>query len=577
MANKNPKPKKTTEQFVADATAKHGDRYDYSCVKYAGNRIKVEIICREHGPFWQDPLNHINGSGCPACKRCKRTTLDDFLSRSRDAHGDRYDYSLVDYKTVDDKVRIICPEHGEFEQVAFDHMKGRGCNQCGIEKWKNSKRHTAEQFIADAVAFHGNRYDYSRVVYNNVSTKVEIVCKEHGPFWQIPFDHKTRYGCPACSGLAPISREEFIARAVTVHGDRYDYSECEYTAYSEPASIACRVHGEFWQAPKSHALGAGCPKCAREQTSSKAETEIADWLQKAGVSIIRNDRDALDGMELDIYIPSHQVGIEYNGSYWHNDEAMQHPRIHEVKAKRAAGKGIRIVTVWDFDWETKRELVQRHILHTIGANTGQKTHARKCAVDTVSFDRARDFYEANHIQGAPWRAMEHLGLFFGGELVACMSFGQGNSRRGKTGDDEWELARFATSGIVRGGASRLFSEFIRRHDPKAIWSFSDRQHFSGGLYPALGFAKDGEVPADYRVVHQGRGKVWHKSAWKRQNIPARLVELGIAEQYDPETDQRTEREMQALARTVRIMDAGKVRWKWAKENAPEGALLVAAE
>ncbi|MNN19987.1 hypothetical protein D3C81_1332460 [compost metagenome] len=128
--------------------------------------------------------------------------------------------------------------------------------------------------------------------------------------------------------------------------------------------------------------------------------------------------------------------------------------------------------------------------------------------------------------------------------------------------------RFATAGIVRGGASKLFAAFVTEHQPEAVWSFSDRQHFGGGLYPTLGFQLDGEVQADYRVAHVNKGLVWHKSAWKRRNIPARLAELGIAEPYDPDTDPRTERDMQELARTVRIMDAGKIRWKWEKNGAP---------
>jgi len=145
-----------------------------------------------------------------------------------------------------------------------------------------------------------------------------------------------------------------------------------------------------------------------------------------------------------------------------------------------------------------------------------------------------------------------------------------------TGNTEWELARFATDRIVRGGAGKLFSLFIKEYAPQTVWSFSDRQHFSGGVYPALGFKEDGRLAADYRVLHEGSGRIWHKSAWQRKHIPARLAELGIDEPFDPATDVRTEREMQKIARVLRVMDAGKIRWKWTpaglNPGAPEGKL-----
>jgi hypothetical protein len=113
----------------------------------------------------------------------------------------------------------------------------------------------------------------------------------------------------------------------------------------------------------------------------------------------------------------------------------------------------------------------------------------------------------------------------------------------------------------------LFAAFRREHHPLVIWSFSDRQHFSGGLYERLGFQLNGRLPADYRLIHQPPlGRMWHKAAWQRRHIPARLAELGIDEPFDPATDPRSERQMQDLAKVHRIMDAGKIRWKWTAPN-----------
>lgn len=555
------KAKLTKEEFIEKAKAVHGDRYDYSRVDYLNNSTPVEVICHEHGPFFPKPINHIgNKSGCPACSGCKRTTLDDFITRARAVHGNKYDYSMVEYRDVDAQVTIICPEHGEFRQVAYDHTKGHGCKVCGVAKCASSRRLGTAEFVRRAVAFHGDRYDYSKSKYTHIKGKVEIICKEHGPFWQMADGHTIKHGCPRCVGLAPVSREQFIELAIAVHGDEYDYSGTEYESFISKASIACKVHGVFWQVAKTHASGHGCPKCAREATTSAGENEVSEWLKSVGFGIVRNDREVLDGFEIDIYIPSRKVGIEFNSAYWHHDGRLVHPRIHETKASRADKCGVGLVTVWDFDWMNKRELVQAMLLHRLGVGCGEKTNARDCAVLPVDSRVASSFYDRTHIQGAAWRSIANHGLFLGDRMVACMSFSKGSSRRGKTGSDEWELTRYSTDGVVRGGAGKLLAEFIREHSPHAVWSFSDRQHFNGGMYRMLGFKEDGKVSADYRVMHQPSGRVWHKSAWQRRHISARLADLGIDDAFDPETDERTEREMQESAGCIRIMDSGKTRW-----------------
>lgn len=558
------KARGTTESFIAKARAKHGDRYDYSKVDYKTNRTKVCIICPDHGEFWQAPANHINlGAGCPTCAGCKRLTLDEFIRRSRQAHGDQYDYSMTVFTNVDTKVKIICPKHGPFEQIAYDHMKGHGCSKCGAEKCADSCRHDSKKFIVRARERFGQIFDYSKVDYINSETKVEIICPAHGPFLQRPYEHLTGTGCPLCSSVAPVSRDEFISRAMVVHSDIYDYTQTNYSAMHRKCKIICKKHGEFLTLPKDHlAKSSGCPRCARENAAGKDEKELANWIESFGLRVIRNDREVLNGLEIDIYLPDLMIGIECHGAYWHQDNKLVHPRSHETKSLLAKSKGIRLLTVWDFDWNKNRKLVQSHIMHQLRINQANKINARNCTIITIDSKAASVFYAQTHIQGAAWRAIANYALLFKGNIVACMSFSQGSSRRGKSGQDEWELLRFSTDGIVRGGASRLFSAFVRNYRPEIVWSFSDRQHFDGNLYPKLGFQEDGQVAADYRVYHQGKDKIWHKSAWQRRHIPTRLAELGITDHFDPETDPRTEREMQALARCIRIMDSGKIRWKW---------------
>lgn len=122
--------KKTTEEFIKEAKILYGDKYDYSKVEYFGNKQKVCIICPKHGEFWQTPNSHLRGRGCPKCGGTAKSNTREFIKRAESVHGNKYNYSLVDYKTSKRKVKIICPEHGVFEQTPDMHLKGRGCPKC---------------------------------------------------------------------------------------------------------------------------------------------------------------------------------------------------------------------------------------------------------------------------------------------------------------------------------------------------------------------------------------------------------------------------------------------------------------
>ena len=118
----------------------------------------------------------------------------DFIEKAKQVHGDRYDYSKVEYKGCKEKVCIICPVHGEFLQVARIHLMGCGCKKCHL----SNETKTTEQFIAEAKKVHGDKYDYSKVEYLNSHTKICIICKKHGEFWQMPYEHLNGKGCKIC-------------------------------------------------------------------------------------------------------------------------------------------------------------------------------------------------------------------------------------------------------------------------------------------------------------------------------------------------------------------------------------------
>ena len=251
----------TTEEFIQKARTIHGDRYDYSKVKYVNNSTNIIIICRKHGEFEQTPTNHYHRKGCPKCVeenrgQSQRLTQETFLNRAKEKHGDRYDYSKAIYINSHEKVTIICRKHGDFNQKPQNHLRGDGCPRCN-----GGVQYTKDDFIQKAIKKHGDKYDYSLVEYVNTITPVKIICREHGEFIQAPNKHLQYYGCQKCSKHF-MDTEYFIEKAREKYGDKYDYSKVIYVNNYTPLIIICREHGEFKQASRHHLKGCGCPKCS---------------------------------------------------------------------------------------------------------------------------------------------------------------------------------------------------------------------------------------------------------------------------------------------------------------------------
>lgn len=257
----------TTEEFITKARAVHGDKYGYSKTIYKNNHTKIIIVCPKHGDFEQTPNDHLNGRGCAECanktrREKQRHITEDFVKQAKKIHGDKYDYSLVKYKSSKRKVIIICPEHGPFEQAANNHLMGQGCRKCGKDKVADTKRKNIEEFITKARAVHGDKYDYSKIEYKNSYTKVVIICPIHGEFEQAPGCHLRDHGCPLC-GHNMYTTESFIAKAKQVHGDKYDYSLVDYKGSFTKVKIICPEHGVFEKRPDGHINQKyGCPACS---------------------------------------------------------------------------------------------------------------------------------------------------------------------------------------------------------------------------------------------------------------------------------------------------------------------------
>jgi hypothetical protein len=254
-----------TELFIEKAKKIHGDNYDYSKTEYKKAAEKVIIICKIHGEFLITPNSHIHGTGCGICGGKYQSNTCEFIEKAKKIHGDKYDYSKIEYKKAKEKVIIICKTHGDFIQTPSDHLHNYGCRICGFEKMGNLKSNTTE-FIEKAKQIHGDTYDYSKTDYKKAIEKVIIICKTHGEFLLTPNKHLNGRVCQLCSKncfLSKVSdsKEDFLNKSKEIHGDKYDYSIVEYKNNNTPITILCKTHGEFSQLPSVHKTGSGCQKC----------------------------------------------------------------------------------------------------------------------------------------------------------------------------------------------------------------------------------------------------------------------------------------------------------------------------
>ena len=257
--NRIPSNKSNTIQFIFNSNNIHGYKYDYSKVEYINSNNKVIIICNKHGEFLQSPFNHLNGSGFNICGKIlqnnkTKLTHEEFIQRSIEKHGYRYDYSKVEYINSKTNVRIICREHGEFlQKPCFHYRNGHGCNICG-----GSNKSTTKEFIKKAIIVHNDKYDYSNVQYVNAINYIIIICRKHGDFLQTPNNHLRGKGCPRCvsnkysskqiSWLNFISIYYGIEIQHALNGEEFLIKNTRYLAdgYCKETNTIYEFHGDLW-------------------------------------------------------------------------------------------------------------------------------------------------------------------------------------------------------------------------------------------------------------------------------------------------------------------------------------------
>lgn len=537
----------TTEQFVLASQKIHNNKFDYSKTVLVKRTAKVTITCPEHGDFEQLAIGHLEGrNGCGDCSGQKRITRDGFIERSEKEHGKgAYDYSKVSNEfpqAIHTKVELQCLRHGEwFIQSANSHLKGkRGCNKCYLAK------RTLQDVIERAdLMFPDKKFDYSKLDLSKKGTeKVLIGCTidDHGFFEQTLNGHWTgKEGCPICDRKNRLtSTEDFVRRVKEIHGDTYDYGHLNLVnGQRDDIELTCQSHGAFTISPWYHLQGYACPRCVKWGQSA-GEEALAEFIEGLGFEIVRRDRKILRGKEIDVFVPSLNIGFEFNGVYWHTEKYVGKD-LHRIKADRAEEAGIRLVQIWEDDWFNRSAQVLSHVRHVLGKNDEGRVFARKCSVREITTTDALDFLNAYHIQGFV-SSSHYVGLFHDNVLVAVGSFL-------KSGED-FVLSRYATSVPVVGGHGKLVSFFERGHEFRNLITFADRCFSDGGLYEKTGWVRDSMLKPDYSYLVGLERK--HKFGYRLKRFredPDLLFREGLSE-----------RELADLNGLERIWDAGKIRY-----------------
>lgn len=372
------------------------------------------------------------------------------------------------------------------------------------------------------------------------------LCRECGREWEAVIKNRTvrNTGCPSCRG-----RLRGIAKSGTIQDPqlRAEWSPKNehgidfYSTQSNYKAVWVCSEGHEWEAKLDDRVGkqSGCKRCTGAGTSV-AEEQLFEYVSSLCADARMHDRTVAAGFEFDISVPSQRIVIEHNGYYWHSDRYKDR-QYHARKLKAAHEAGWRLLYIWEGD---DPEIVREMVAHKLGHSQKPRLGARKLTVAPVSKDESQHFLDKHHIQGAVPGSVR-LGLYHADTLVALMVF------RRRSEEGVYELARYATDGIISGGFTKLLKAFQRGYSPVRIVSFSDNGVSDGGVYEQAGFVATAELPPDYSYWTNGRK--YHKFNY-RKNRFRRDASLKYEEGL-------TERELADLNNLYRVYDAGKTRWE----------------
>lgn len=403
------------------------------------------------------------------CRRCNKETR---------RQGSQYKKTLnVDYKKIPiDKDDLFLCMVCYNEKNMIKKYGVKNVFQLKDIKEKNNKKYKEKRLI---------KYGYD---LNNTDS-INFKCEKCGvEISKTFYRYKKNKLCRSCSSVSKNEDEkinlliERLKEDITPLFSKEEYSGVRKKGVNILYRFKCNKCGDEFT-DHFHSNIPHCKKCMNYGFSIK-EKEIASFLVSKNIEISENNTTEISPKEIDIYVPSKKLGIEFNGLIWHSSKFGKNKFYHLDKTKLANSAGIALIHIFEDEWDNKKEIV-KSILLTKFNKFETIYQARKTIIKKVSLNEEKDFLEKNHIQGYAISSVCY-GAFYNNELISLMSFVK--SRFNKK--YEWELLRFAnkTNTTTIGGPSKLFKTFIREYNPNNIISYCDLRYFTGTLYEKIGMS-----------------------------------------------------------------------------------------
>lgn len=508
-------------------------------------------VCRDCGTKWSAaPFTRWNGlHGCPKCTAEDKAKKDEATQKIRE-EKQRIKDEMKQLKNLKFRLRKA---HTQIKK----ELKRRNNAQAAerrrlqrLEDTKSSLLHVHPGIAAELVGV-----DPSTVSAHS-GIKQQWRGSKCGHEWEATTGDRVDKGsgCPICAGrIIVVGENDIPTRFPSIAAEWFDRNTVSLDLLSPGSNLKCwwkcSTCGHEWQTQPNYRCfqGYGCPECFKNGRSY-SEDDLFDYISARvdGAEVQRHVKGLLDGQkEVDVFVPSKNVAFEFNGLYWHA-EGFVGRTYHRDKVVEARKHGIRLIHIWEDDWENRRAVMERFINTVLGVDERDKVGARECQVAEVSREDATRFLNCNHLLKAPRVTGRAWGLWHGDELVAVLL-----SKKHKNG---YEITRYATSKNVRGGFTRLLAQLERQlcqEGGGTITTFSDNSHSDGHLYEVAGFSKDGDVAPDYMyaTAHGDRKHKFNFRKAKFKSNPNLKYKEGL-----------TERELAELNKLFRVYDAGKIRW-----------------
>lgn len=475
-----------------------------------------------------------------------------------------YDFSKFVYKGQHEKSIVICKEHGEILRARKSIMRVGGipCPYCSSSLKKNT-----EIFLQELKEKFKERYDlcdYSTVEYESANKPVKIICKKHGEFTKNPgtlLFNDREYICSTCnyerrSDQQRYTLERFLEVVPRNKFELDDFSKSTYISSKDTIEIECKTHGPYLTRPNTYLNGSRCKRCD-EGPISNPESDLFKFIKTIKQDAINRIRPVKNlSMELDVFIPSMNIGVEFNGLFFHRCSCepadkfsgkMASKRTLLEKTERFLEHNIRVIHIFEDEWNKKQSIVKTRLRSILDSD--ERVFARKCRILELSPATVKELEESLHIQGHSKSASYRYGLEYGGEIVASMTFSGLRFEKGSA--TEFELLRFCSTKSVVGGFSKLLKYFIRTVSPTRIVSYSDRRWSLGNVYSVNGFKKT-------KVSDPGYFWFKNKQRFNRVLFQRHKLDELFKEKF---SEEMTESDIMYSKGYMKIFDCGQDKWE----------------